>query len=213
MLDRIHRVKFDNLTLDDKLIITRDYILPEISKNLGLDNTIIINNETIKYLIETYTNESGVRKLKELLFEILGDINLEILKNNNEYTLPYILSINTINRILREKSKIKRVKINNLSKVGVINGLWANALGKGGILHIESSYINTSNQLELKLTGMQGDVIKESIQVEKKLSWNLLDLETKTQLKKLLNKQNNKVFIYMYQKEQRQKMVLLLVQQ
>ena len=78
LLDRIHRIKFDNLTLDDKLIITRDYILPEILKNLGLDNSILLDNSTIKYLIETYTNESGVRKLKELLFEILGDINLEI---------------------------------------------------------------------------------------------------------------------------------------
>ena len=64
MLDRIHRIKFDNLTLDDKLIITRDYILPEILKNLGLDNSILLDNSTIKYLIETYTNESGVRKLK-----------------------------------------------------------------------------------------------------------------------------------------------------
>tara|TARA_B100000902_G_scaffold399914_1_gene473582 strand:- start:6896 stop:10174 length:3279 start_codon:yes stop_codon:yes gene_type:complete len=182
LLDRIHRVKFDNLTLDDKLIITRDYILPEISKNLGLDNSIKINNETIKYLIETYTNEPGVRKLKELLFEILGDINLEILKNNPDYDIPYNLSINTIDLIFKEKTKIKRVKINDLSKVGIINGLWANVLGKGGILHIESSYMTSSNKLELKLTGLQGDIMKESMQVAKTLAWNLLDLETKIRL-------------------------------
>ena len=175
LLDRIHRIKFDNLTLDDKLVITSDYIMPEICKNLGLDNSILIDNETVKYLIETYTNESGVRKLKEILFEILGDINLEILKNNPEYTIPYTLTNKKIDEILKEKPKIKRVKINREPKVGVINGLWANALGKGGILHIESSFISSSNQLELKLTGMQGDVMKESMQVAKTLAWNLLD--------------------------------------
>ena len=32
LLDRIHRIKFDYLTLDDKLVITKKYILPEIYK-------------------------------------------------------------------------------------------------------------------------------------------------------------------------------------
>lgn len=188
LLDRIHRIKFDNLTLDDKLVITSDYIMPEITKNLGLDNSILIDNETVKHLIETYTNESGVRKLKEILFEILGDINLEILKNNTEYTIPYTLTNKKIDEILKEKPKIKRVKINQEAKVGVINGLWANALGKGGILHIESSFISSSNQLELKLTGMQGDVMKESMQVAKTLAWNLLDKDNRKTLQEEFEK-------------------------
>lgn len=188
LLDRIHRIKFDNLTLDDKLVITSDYIMPEITKNLGLDNSILIDNETVKHLIETYTNESGVRKLKEILFEILGDINLEILKNNAEYTIPYTLTNKKIDEILKEKPKIKRVKINQEAKVGVINGLWANALGKGGILHIESSFISSSNQLELKLTGMQGDVMKESMQVAKTLAWNLLDKDNRKTLQEEFEK-------------------------
>ena len=32
LLDRIHRVKFEHLTIEDKLIITNKYILPEIYK-------------------------------------------------------------------------------------------------------------------------------------------------------------------------------------
>ena len=31
-----------------------------------------------KFIIEKYTYESGVRKLKELLFEVISEINLEI---------------------------------------------------------------------------------------------------------------------------------------
>ena len=30
----------------------------------------------IEYIIYTYTNEPGVRKLKEIFFEIIGEINL-----------------------------------------------------------------------------------------------------------------------------------------
>ena len=73
---------------------------------------------------------------------------------------------------------LKKVKINDISKVGVINGLWANSLGNGGILHIEVAFFATTTFFDLKLTGMQGDVMKESMQVAKTLSWGLLDEET-----------------------------------
>lgn len=35
LLDRIHRIKFDNLTLDDKLTIVEKHILPDINKKMG----------------------------------------------------------------------------------------------------------------------------------------------------------------------------------
>ena len=38
LLDRIHRIKFDPLTNDDKIVITNKYILPEIFNKMGLDN-------------------------------------------------------------------------------------------------------------------------------------------------------------------------------
>ena len=66
---------------------------------------------------------------------------------------------------------------------GIVNGMWANALGKGGIIPIEVRLYPTSTFLELKLTGMQGDVMKESMNVAKTLSWSLL---TKKQQQKLI---------------------------
>ena len=69
--------------------------------------------------------------------------------------------------------------------VGIINGLWANSLGKGGILHIESYFQVTNNFLELKLTGLQGDVMKESMNVAKTLAW---DLTSSAKQKSLLKK-------------------------
>ena len=58
--------------------------------------------------------------------------------------------------------------------MGIINGLWANAYGNSGILHIESKLFSTNTLLELKLTGMQGDIMKESMNVAKTLSISLL---------------------------------------
>ena len=48
LLDRIHRIKFDHLSVEDKLVIANDYLLPEIYKNVGLSN-IIEHNDSSKW--------------------------------------------------------------------------------------------------------------------------------------------------------------------
>ena len=183
LLDRIHRIKFDNLLLEDKLIITRDYLLPEFYRRFGIENIITFDDNLVKYIIENYTNEPGVRKLKEILFELISSINLDLLKKTQKYDIPVVITINIIENILYERHFIRYLKINSIPKVGIINGLWANAYGNSGILHIESKLFSTNTLLELKLTGMQGDIMKESMNVAKTLSISLL---TSTQNKKIL---------------------------
>jgi endopeptidase La len=182
LLDRIHRIKFEHLTINDKLVITEKYILPEIYKKIGLENVINFPSDVIQFIINHYTYESGVRKLKEILFEILGEINLSILKDAKIFDIPLEITIDLVKKYLVEKHEINKVKINDKSKVAIINGLWANALGQGGILHIESNYFPSSTYCELKLTGMQGDVMKESMTVAKTLAFSLL---TPSQLTKI----------------------------
>lgn len=184
LLDRIHRVKFNRLTILDKLTITNDYLLPEITKKLALHDNIAIDDEEIMYIINTYTNESGVRKLKEILFEILSEINLEILTNNVEFDeLPVHLTKEQIDKYLECRYKRSIIKISPQSKPGLVNGLWANSVGQGGILPMECTFIHCSNFMELKLTGMQGDVMKESMNVAKTLVWRLLNEEEKKAMK------------------------------
>ena len=191
LLDRIHRIKFDNLTIEDKIVITKEYILPELYSKMGLNNCIEINENVIEFIIENYTCESGVRKLKEYLFEIIGEINLEQLKNNDNVELPIKLNIDVIqNKYLKNHHKVNITKINNEPQVGIINGLWANSLGNGGIIHIQTKYIPSNNLLELKLTGQQGDVMQESMNVAKTLALNLLNEKEKDIL--LDNLENNK---------------------
>ena len=146
LLDRIHRIKFDHLSLDDKLTITNTYLLPEIYKKMGLEGIISIDDTTIQYIIERYTCEPGVRKLKEVLFEVLGEINLSILKDSNAYDLPIqITSENIKEKFLKDRQPTRIVRVPHSPSVGVINGLWANSLGMGGVLSIETKPFPSTN--------------------------------------------------------------------
>ena len=174
LLDRIHRIKFDILTLEDKITISKKYILPELFETIGLNDIIQIPDNVIEYVIETYTNEPGVRKLKEILFEIISEINLEILNNETDYDIPIIITQHNItDKYLKKHSEITHTSIHDNSTIGIINGLWANSIGCGGIIPIQVNFFPSSTYLELKLTGMQGDVMKESMNVAKTIAFTL----------------------------------------
>ena len=83
---------------------------------------------------------------------------------------------------MKNRETIKPKKIHNEPVVGIINGLWANSLGRGGIIPIETNFVIAGSLLDLKLTGMQGDVMKESMSVAKTLAWKLTPDETKEKL-------------------------------
>ena len=189
LLDRIHRIKFENLTIDDKIVIVNKYIIPELNEKMGFEKIIEIDDDTIGFIIEEYTNEPGVRKLKELFFDLFGEINIELLNNDiNKTDLPIKICKDDIeNKYLIKYKKIMERKIHSSNSVGIINGLWANSLGKGGIIPIQSLFFPTSTFLELKLTGLQGDVMKESMNVAKTLAWNLTNSDNKKKWLSLFN--------------------------
>ena len=179
LLDRIHRIKFKHLSLQEKLVITNNFIIPEINIKMGLKDVIQIDNATLEFIINTYTNEPGVRKLKELLFEIIGEINLKYLDPSSDIDIPIHITKDEIrNNFLKQRYEHRIKLITDYCRIGVVNGLWANGVGQGGLLPIEVNYCPCNSILDLKLTGMQGDVMKESMNVAKTIAWNLLtDLE------------------------------------
>lgn len=193
LLDRIHRVKFTSLSLEDKLIICKDHILPEVYKKMGLNDVISIGEDVLKFIIEEYTSEPGVRKLKELLFEIVGEINLDILvRENNESKkssdhlcacFPLHITIEDIKtKYFKDTAIVKHKKIHEPAKIGTINGLWANSLGNGGIIPIQAQFYPSEKFMDLKLTGMQGDVMKESMNVAQTLAWSLTPASVQEEL-------------------------------
>jgi len=186
LLDRIHRVKFNHLTLEDKLVISKKYILPELEEKLNIQNNVTMDDSVLTHIIDNYTNESGVRKLKEILFEIYSEINLDILNNYEKYLGEKGLCEITVDildsKYLKKRHKITHKTIHKENGVGIINGLWANALGMGGIIPIECNFYPSNNFLDFKLTGLQGDVMKESMNVAKTLAWKLTSEGRKKEL-------------------------------
>ena len=177
LLDRIHRVKFEHLTLDDKLVIIHKHLLPEMYKQFGIKDVIHFDDDVLKFIIEEYTCEPGVRKLKEILFEIISEINLCVLQKK-KYEIPIIITKEQLQEVyLRERRSVSAKVIHETPIVGVINGLWANAMGQGGIIPIQAKNYPCGTLLDLKLTGMQGDVMKESMNVAKTLAWSLCEPE------------------------------------
>ena len=116
LLDRIHRIKFDNLSIEDKMVIVRKYIIPEINKKMGFENIVELSDEIIEYIIDTYTTEPGVRKLKELLFDLYGEINLNILKSSSDniYEIPIIITKENLDtKFLTKYNKITKSILHN----------------------------------------------------------------------------------------------------
>jgi ATP-dependent Lon protease len=186
LLDRIHRIKFDNLTTNEKIVIANKYIIPEINKKMGFSNIVELSEDIITNIINLYTNEPGVRKLKEILFDLYGEVNIELLKTNSDIEkFPLKITMENIeNKYLKRYCKIREKMVHTDNASGIINGLWANVLGKGGIIPIEVSFCPSNTILDLKLTGMQGDVMKESMNVSKTVAWNLTDNKIKSKLYK-----------------------------
>ena len=197
LLDRVTRIKFESLSIEDKIIISNNHLLPDLYKKIGLEGTIFFPDDTIKFIIEEYTLEPGVRKLKEKLFEIVGEINLNIFKDLNyddhDIELPIQITIDDIkNKYFKGKKEIIIRKVPENSMIGYANGMYATSLGNGGTLPIHAKMFPSSNFLELKLTGLQQDVMKESMHISLTIAWNLTSLERRKDLRKIFDGENNK---------------------
>jgi ATP-dependent Lon protease len=195
LLDRVHRIKFNSLSLEDKLVICKTHILPEVYKKMGLEDMIDFSDEVLKFIIDEYTLESGVRKLKEILFEIIGEINLDVLKNHTiiDIILPIQITIYDIkNKYFKDKREIIIRKVPEENIIGFANGMYATSLGNGGTLPIHAKFYPCDQFLNLKLTGLQQDVMKESMHVSLTIAWNLTPEERRKELRALYDGENNK---------------------
>lgn len=180
LLDRIQEINIEPLSVQEKLIITKNYICPEIYKNIGFTNDeIIFDNEYVIDIIQKYTFEAGVRKLNELLYDICREINLRKIYDDN-ITYPFIIDEEFINTVFKNFPKIENKKINDEPKVGLVNGLYATKAGLGGITIIQAKPTISEKKFGLeKLTGCQGDVMKESMDCAFTVLNNILTKEVK----------------------------------
>mgnify|MGYP003387678721 CR=1 FL=1 len=178
--DRITEIHTKGFNVNEKIIIAKDYLLPDICKNVGIPkNKIKFDKHILDFIIQTYTYEGGVRGLKKLLFEIVLEINLRNLNKQKILNRFVKYPIKITKRLLLEdffikKNQITKQKIHNNPSIGKINGMYACDNGLGGLSIIEAIEVPSNDKYSLKLTGQQGNVMKESMLVAKNLAWHLL---------------------------------------
>ncbi len=185
LADRIHRVKFQKLNKYEKIHIVNHYILPELLETIGFNQgDIIFNKKVLEHIINSYTQEAGVRKLREKIFEILREVNLRYLMDQEDtgITIPLEISLELVEEIFHSKPKFTVKTITPNPRVGLVNGLYATVSGMGGLTIIESFKTPSDSKLNLELTGQQGDVMKESMKVAKTVAWNLIPGEIKKKI-------------------------------
>jgi len=72
LLDRMEIIQMPNYTLDEKVEIARRHLLKQAASDTGWNiDMITMDDDTIKHLINNYTNESGVRNLRRELTAML----------------------------------------------------------------------------------------------------------------------------------------------
>lgn len=79
LLDRMRVVVTKGFSVDDKLKIARQFILPEVIKDIGLtDQDVSIDDDALRRVILHYTNrEEGVRTLRRCVHQICSEVNLQ----------------------------------------------------------------------------------------------------------------------------------------
>ena len=125
--DRMHLIKVNGFSFDEKFKICKDYLLPVILKEYQInEHDMNFNDEVIKYIINkknsSHIVEQGVRNIKRRLEIIISNLNVikiaySKLKNNKNNSKKIKLEMNskTIIEILPE-IKLKFEKDNNIEK-------------------------------------------------------------------------------------------------
>lgn len=159
LLDRLEIIDLNSYTEFEKIDIAKKYLIPKIYKEHKIMNKELkISDDIISKIILEYTNEAGVRDLDRMISTVVRKIITDGLLENSEHAI----SVTTEN-ILKYLGEIKFSRLNNYNNfVGVVNGLSYTPSG-GMVMQIESCMYEGKGNI--KLTGMLGEVLKESIEV------------------------------------------------
>ena len=155
LLDRMDRINLSGYITAEKMEIARKHLWPKLLKRNKLTGSIIsITDPTLRYLIEGYAREAGVRGLEKLLNKIIRKSIVTILKEKKE---KIRINIKSLEDYLGAPFFTKEKQMKG---VGIVTGLAWTQMG-GATLSIEAIKVHGKNS-GFKLTGKLGDVMQES---------------------------------------------------
>jgi len=158
--DRLEIINFSGYTEEEKFHIAKNYLVKKQLEANGLSAKQItpLDESTLRFLIDKYTREAGVRSLDRVIASLFRKVAKKVVTSKTK-------EINLNNKTLLEKylgpekfsSQLKGKK----DEIGVSTGLAWTSVG-GDILFIEVNIMPGKGQLIL--TGKLGSVMKESAQ-------------------------------------------------
>ena len=157
LLDRMEIIRLSGYTEDEKLQIAKKHLIDKQMENCKLKKSeFSINDDAIKFIIQSYTREAGVRGLERQIAKLTRKIVTLIEKNKaksfsiTKDSLVEILGVPIYQRLEVEKENL----------VGITTGLAWTEVG-GELLSIEA--VKVSGKGKVTATGKLGDVMKESV--------------------------------------------------
>lgn len=158
LLDRMEVTRLSGYVAEEKLSIARNHLWPRQLQRHGLEGgQLKINDAALKYVIDSYCREAGVRNLEKQLARIMRKSIVTMLEGDEDRLRVGKKDIED----LLGKPPFSPEK--PLRGVGVATGLAWTSMG-GATLGIESSQIHTLNR-GFKLTGRLGEVMSESADI------------------------------------------------
>lgn len=166
LLDRMEVISLSGYTEQEKLEISRRYLIPRQIKETGLsEKQLQIPNETLSQVISLYTRESGVRQLERTLGQLARKIAVKAAVKELEE-----MSIGTEElTTLLGPHKFFPEEMRAELQAGVATGLAWTPVG-GDVLYIEAILLPGGK--DLTLTGQLGDVMKESARAAMSYLWS-----------------------------------------
>jgi len=161
--DRMEIIEINGYTLDEKLAISKQYLVPRRLAENGVDDSqFTIEDQALTDLIDGYTRESGVRQLERTIGSVVRGVAKKIAME--ETTKEHVTAKDLepyLGPVKFESDLAERTGV-----PGVATGLAWTPVG-GDILFIEASVHRGNGRLIV--TGQLGEVMKESASAA--LSW------------------------------------------
>ncbi|WP_068466923.1 endopeptidase La [Candidatus Protochlamydia phocaeensis] len=159
LLDRMEVLRLSGYTDEEKIHIAQQYLIPKQIRAHGLrKEEISFDPEAIRLIARGYTREAGVRNLDREIAAICRKVARELAegRQGSVHITPELVKV-----YLRQPIFFDEVA-ERTSRPGVATGLAWTPTG-GDVLFVEATMM-ASHHEQLILTGMLGDVMRESAQ-------------------------------------------------
>ena len=155
LLDRMETLRLSGYIAEEKLEIARNHLWPKLLQRNGLsDEQLKINDAGLRYVIDAWCREAGVRNLEKQLGRIMRKSIVRLLEGDEEKIRVGKKDIESL------LGKPPFAADKPLRGLGIATGLAWTTLG-GATLPVECTQVHTLNR-GFKLTGKLGDVMRES---------------------------------------------------